>query len=431
MSLCPPPPNARRTSRANGRAFAPALKALVTPSRPTILDNGATVSRAFLDAAEAADHADQIDGGRDLRIVIVAKAEDLQSATSAEASLMRARVIYPNARIILAVTHVRFDRQRSTHNAGPVVSAVEASGKADGIVLVPLLNSPFMGELYGEQHIPFHLLASLPVADLAGLIGDVDEQEVRIYRGQYPDLVQHGPGAPCDRLGAPCPARAHRKGTAPPFGGWGARIAAAEAEWAAASRAVADRLLAGDPSEIVARVIAPAATLWDALLPADRERVVRWARPARTGTQSPAPAAAPRAPKAGQSPAPLDNTNPSTRLVSAMQAERRRSALVRSWRDTGLLVGIALAGAAVAVYVQPPLTRSLTWGIAAWLAGVVVLARHAVRRARGRGIMGTPERNMEYHADPERFALGGVLRVGLGAGLGVAAMLAALVATGL
>lgn len=181
----PTPAECTQDSRANGRAFAPALKALVAPRKPTILDNGATVSRAFLDAAEAADHADQINGGRDLRIVIVAKAEDLQSATSAEASLKRARAIYPEARIILAVTHVRFDRQRSTHNAGPVVSAVEASGKAASVVLVPLLNSPFMGELYGEQHIPFHLLATLPIAHLAGLIGDVDEQEVRIYRGQY------------------------------------------------------------------------------------------------------------------------------------------------------------------------------------------------------------------------------------------------------
>ncbi len=183
--IMPTPAECTQDSRANGRAFAPALKALVAPSRPTILDNGATVSRAFLDAAEAADHGDQTDGGRDLRVVIVAKAEDLQSATSAEASLKRARAIYPKALIILAVTHVRFDRQRGTHNAGPVASAVEAGGKADGIVLVPLLNSPFMGELYGEQHIPFHLLASLPVADLAALIGDMDEQEVRIYRGQY------------------------------------------------------------------------------------------------------------------------------------------------------------------------------------------------------------------------------------------------------
>jgi len=84
--------------------------------------------------------------------------------------------------------------------------AVEAGGKADGIVLVPLLNSPFMGELYGEQHIPFHLLATLPVADLAALIGDTDEQEVRIYRGQcltwYNTVLAHLAAA----LGLPMPA---------------------------------------------------------------------------------------------------------------------------------------------------------------------------------------------------------------------------------
>jgi len=98
------------------------------------------------------------------------------------------------------------------------------------------------------------------------------------------------------------------------------------------------------------------------------------------------------------------------------------------WRDTGLLVGIALAGAAVAVFVQPPLTRSLTLGIAAWLVVAATLVRHAAQRAKGRGIMGTPEGNAEYHADPERFALGVVHSVGLGAGLGIAAMLASLVA---
>jgi len=213
----PTPAECTQDSRANARAFAPALKALVAPGRPTILDNGATVSRAFLDAAEAADHGEQTDGGRDLRIVIVAKAEDLQSATSAEASLKRARAIYPDARITLAVTHVRFDRQRGTHNAGTVVSAVEAGGKAADVVLVPLLNSPFMGELYGEQHIPFHLLASLPVAKLAALVGDADEQEVRIYRGQYLTWYNTVLAHLAAALGLPAPAERTTKGAARPL----------------------------------------------------------------------------------------------------------------------------------------------------------------------------------------------------------------------
>ncbi len=390
----------------------------MAPSRPTILDNGATVSRAFLDAASAADHADQIDGGRNLRIVIVAKAEDLQSATSAEASLKRARAIYPNARIILAVTHVRFDRQRDTHNAGPVTSAVEAGGKADGIVLVPLLNSSFMGELYGEQHIPSHLLATLPVADLAALIGDTDEQEVRIYHGQYLTLYNTVLAHLAAALELPAPPERTARAQSRPLAAGTVRLAAAEAEWAAASRAVADRLLAEHPSEVVVHVIAPAAALWDAPLPADRERVIRWARHSHIDVCSPPPFPASGVPAAGQAPAPLGSPTASVRLVSALQAERRRSALVRTCRDAGLLVGVALAGAAVAVYVQPPLTRSLAGSIMAWLVGVMVLARHAARRARGRGVTGTPDGNAAYHADPERFALGGVHSISLGAGLG-------------
>jgi len=213
----PTPAECTQDSRANARAFAPALEALVMPSRPTILDNGATVSRAFLDAAEAADHGEQTDGGRDLRIVIVAKAEDLQSATSAEASLRRARAIYPNARFILAVTHVRFDRQRSTHNAGTVVSAVQANGKTADIVLVPLLNSPFMGELYGEQHIPFHVLASLSIAKLTALVGDAVEQEVRIYRGQYLTWYNTALAHFATALDVPAPAERTTKGATLPL----------------------------------------------------------------------------------------------------------------------------------------------------------------------------------------------------------------------
>ena len=171
--------------RLNVRTFAPALGALVAPDKPVILDNGATVSRSFLDAAEAADHGGQTDGGRSLRVVVVAKAEDMQSAASAQVSLRRARAIYPNARVVLVVTHVLHDRRRGTHNASAVTAAVEQAGKASAVVLVPALNSPFLGELYGEQHVPFHVIAALPVDKLQAMLGDADEQEIRIYRGQY------------------------------------------------------------------------------------------------------------------------------------------------------------------------------------------------------------------------------------------------------
>lgn len=181
----PTPAELAANPRLNVRTFAPVLGALVTPDKPVVLDNGATVSRGFLDAAEAADHGGQTDGGRTLRVIVVAKAEDMQSAASAQASLRRARAIYPNARIVLVVTHVLHDRQRGRHNASAVTAAVEQAGKASAVVLVPALNSPFLGELYGEQHVPFHVIAALPVDKLQAMLGDADEQETRIYRGQF------------------------------------------------------------------------------------------------------------------------------------------------------------------------------------------------------------------------------------------------------
>ena len=183
--ITPSPAELADNPRLNARTFAQVLAALLDPAAPVIIDNGATVTRGLLDAAEAGRHGQRSDGGRHLRVLVVAKAEDSQSAVSAEASLRRARVIYPHARIVLVVTHVRFDRQRGTHNAGPVVSAVEGAGEASSVVLVPLLTSPILGECYGERHIPFHLLARMLVPDLATLLGGADEEEAWIYAGQY------------------------------------------------------------------------------------------------------------------------------------------------------------------------------------------------------------------------------------------------------
>ena len=223
--LIPSPAELADNPRLNARTFGPVLASLVGITRPTLIDCGATVTRALLDAAEAADHGEQTDGGRGLRLVVVAKAEDMQSATSAQVSLERARAIYPNATVVLVVTHVQHDRQRGTHNAAPIVTAVEKGGKASAVVLVPMVNSPFMGALYGEQHIPFHLLAGLPVADLATLIGEAgeqtDEQEVRIYRGQFLTWYNTALGHLAAALDLPAPA-ARTKGAARPLAAAGA-----------------------------------------------------------------------------------------------------------------------------------------------------------------------------------------------------------------
>jgi len=102
--------------------------------------------------------------------------------------------------------------------------------------------------------------------------------------------------------------------------------------------------------------------------------------------------------------------------------------LARTWRDMGLLLTFALAGAAVAIYVQPPFTHFLAWSGTVWLIAVLGSVQYAARRAKGKGIVGTPEGNAEYYADPERFALGSVQSFSLGASLGIVAMLAALTA---
>ena len=82
------------------------------------------------------------------------------------------------------------------------------------------------------------------------------------------------------------------------------------------------------------------------LLPANRERIVRWVRQPHT-----------HAPPAGNG----------AQLVFDMIREQRRVTQVRVLRDGGLLVGIALVGAAVAIYVEPPVT--LGWA-ASSLRGV-------------------------------------------------------------
>jgi len=185
---------------------------------------------------------------------------------------------------------------------------------------------------------------------------------------------------------------------------------------------------------VVRRVIAPTSLVWELLLTIDRERVVQWARQANTGLFPPALPAFPRPIAVGPEPVLASGqsvpvlASATARLVSDIQAERRWRMRARTWRDMGLLMTLALAGAAVAIYVQPPFTRLLAWIGTAWLITVLGLVQYAARRAKGKGIVGTPEGNAKYYADPERFALGGVQSFGWGVGLGIVAMLAALTA---
>ena len=116
------------------------------------------------------------------------------------------------------------------------------------------------------------------------------------------------------------------------------------------------------------------------------------------------------------------------RLVSDMRAEQERGMRLRAWRDVGALVGPALTGGVIAAYVEPPVTGIVAGCAAAWLLALALAVRHVAGRAQGRGVIGTAEGNAAYFQDPESYAVGGAFGFTVGAGLGLAAMVLALVA---
>lgn len=99
---------------------------------------------------------------------------------------------------------------------------------------------------------------------------------------------------------------------------------------------------------------------------------------------------------------------------------------LRVWRDAGAFVAAAAAGAGVALYVRPPLTSGTAGAALAWLVALATGIRYVAGRAWGRGILGSPEGNAAYFAAREHYALGGVHSLSIGACLGMAAMVAAL-----
>lgn len=168
-------------------------------------------------------------------------------------------------------------------------------------------------------------------------------------------------------------------------------------------------MLAGQAEDVVAGFLGPSPPLWLALLPTDRERVARWVRQPRP---------------------PLARPSGAAQLVSEGIRERQRDQRLRITRDVGLLVGTALVGAGMAVYVGPPVRAWLVWLSLAWLVTLLALVRFVVHKATGHGIVGTPEGNERYFDDPEAVALGWPYSLTIGLGLAIWVMLAALVARG-
>ena len=176
------------------------------------------------------------------------------------------------------------------------------------------------------------------------------------------------------------------------------------------------------------QVIVPASPIWELLWPVDRERVVQWTRDARLPKPTPV-APSPAGPLPARNPIAGGPAIPQ-RLGSDMQAEMFRSMRFRACRDAGAFIAAATLGAGFAIYAQPPMTSGIVGAALAWLVALAVVARYLTGRARGRGIVGTPENNVAYFAAPEAYAVGGLYSATLGSCFGILAMLAALLTKG-
>lgn len=177
----------------------------------------------------------------------------------------------------------------------------------------------------------------------------------------------------------------------------------------------------GDPDQVTSTIIAPNTPTWRGLLDVDRRLVLDWTQRPRTALQPAASPVASNLPRQHAQPLPQ-------RLVSDIQAEIRWAMRVRTWRDAGSFVAVAVLGAGVALHVRPPLASSTAGTAAAWSIALILGVRYLTGRARGQGITGTAEGNAAYFACPEHYAVGGLYSACLGASLGIVAMIAALVA---
>ena len=172
--------------RLKAAAFGPLLRAM-RANRDTLIDVAGGGTRGLLDQAEIASHGERSDGGRGMVFLVVAKAEDITSALSAGAAAAKARSIYPNAKVVVVITHVTHDWQRKTNNAASVADKLRQT--ADDIELIDVNGGPLVGKLYGSRNVAFHDIAAMSIDDVADLLGaagaPVDKDEAAIFLGEY------------------------------------------------------------------------------------------------------------------------------------------------------------------------------------------------------------------------------------------------------
>ncbi len=172
--------------RLKAAAFGPLLQAM-RANQDILIDVAAGGTRGLLDQADIASHGERTDGGRGMVFLVVAKAEDITSALSAEAAAAKARSIYLNAKVVVVITHVTHDRQRRTNNAASVADKLRQT--ASDVVLIDYNGGPLVGELYGSRNVAFHDIAAMSIDDAADLLGNpgapIDEDEAAIFLGEY------------------------------------------------------------------------------------------------------------------------------------------------------------------------------------------------------------------------------------------------------
>jgi hypothetical protein len=162
--------------RLQAKTFAPVLSMLSGES-DAVVDLAAGATRGLLEAAGQAEHGELTDGGEGIVVLAVARAEDLQSLASAEAAAILARKIYPCARVIGVITSV------IGNNAKRV--SEDLSRSTDAVVLIATESSPLTGELYGQRHLPFAMIAGLSLDAITGLVSDMTREEAAIWRGRF------------------------------------------------------------------------------------------------------------------------------------------------------------------------------------------------------------------------------------------------------
>jgi hypothetical protein len=142
------------------------------------VDTAAGVGPEFLQVAEDAGHAQDVDGGRHLAFLVPTSPTDSTHTGAARRTILMARRVYPAARIVAVMNRAPADEaevakmERSLLD-GDVRSAVNA------VVVVPVENSGLTTSVHERLHIPHSLIRRADVDTIMRMSG-LDRTEARL-----------------------------------------------------------------------------------------------------------------------------------------------------------------------------------------------------------------------------------------------------------